>query len=343
MKTTVLTFGEIMLRLKPPGNERYMQSPVFEASFGGGEANVAVALSHYGMSSSFFSFIPENPIGDACIAELRKFGVRTDKIIRGGDRLGVYFLEAGANQRPSRVIYDRSHSAICDADPQSVDWNAVFDGISWFHITGITPAISSEAAVLALDSVKAAREKGITVSCDLNYRGKLWKYGKKAPEVMSKLVEFVDIAVGNEEDCQKSLGISADVDVEGGALDLEKYRALSSKVMERFPNLKKLAITMRESYSADHNGWSAVLNNGKEFLNSKRYDIRDIVDRVGAGDSFASGIIYGLNTYNDDQQSLEYAVAASCLKHSIPGDFVRFSNKEVEALMAGGGSGRVQR
>ncbi len=338
-----VTFGEIMLRLKPPGVERLLQSPILEATFGGGEANVAVGLAQLGLDVAFVSVIPENEIGEACVRELRKHGIDTSLIVRGGERLGIYFLEPGANQRPSKVIYDRSHSAISKASPGDIDWDNVFQGAGWFHITGITPAISSSASELSLEAVKKAREKGVTVSCDLNFRKKLWKYGKAAPEVMEKLIKYVDIAVGNEEDCQKSLGVTADVDVTSGKLDIEKYRALTGKVLERFSNLKKIAITMRESYSADHNGWSAVLNNRDDTLVSRKYEIRDIVDRVGSGDTFAAGLIYGIINLDSDQTALEFAVAASCLKHSIPGDLPLISSNEVESLLGGETSGRVQR
>ncbi len=332
-----------MLRLKSPGSERFFQSPMLESTFGGGEANVAVGLAKYGLDAAFVSLIPKNQIGEACIAELRKHGVDTSMIIRKGERLGIYFLEAGANQRPSRVVYDRAHSAISEVTPNEIDWGKVFSGASWFHITGITPAISASAAEVSIESVKKAKEAGLTVSCDLNFRKKLWKYGKNAPEIMSEIVKYVDVVVANEEDCQKSLGISLDVDVESGKLDTEKYRKLTEKLMDKYPNVKKAAITMRESRSANHNGWSAVLNNGKDFLVSKKYEITNIVDRVGGGDSFASGLIYGLNTYNDDGEALNFAVAASCLKHSIIGDLPLQTVEEVLSLSGGDGSGRVQR
>jgi 2-dehydro-3-deoxygluconokinase len=257
--------------------------------------------------------------------------------------MGIYYLESGACQRPSVVVYDRSYSAISIAKPGDIDWDKVFNDAEWFHITGITPAISETAMELSLEAVKKAREKGITVSCDFNYRGKLWKYGKKATEVMPELVKYVDYGIANEEDCQKSLGIKVDVDVESGKLDIEKYRALSDKVLETFPNLKAVAITLRESKSADINGWSACMNDRESFYSSRKYEINDIVDRVGGGDSFAAGLIYGLNTYENNQQALEFAVAASCLKHSILGDYNRVSVKEVEKLMGGDVSGRVQR
>jgi len=338
-----ITFGEIMLRLKPPHGERFFQSPLLEATFGWGEANVAVGLARFGLNVAYVSVIPKNAIGDACIGELRRQGVDTSLIIRKGNRLGIYFLENGANQRPSMVIYDRSYSAIAEARPDDIDWDKVFNGASWFHITGITPAISLSASELSLEAVKKAREKGITISCDLNFRGNLWKYGKSAPEVMGELVKYVDIALGNEEDCQKSLGVKVEIDVESGKLQIPQYQELTDKVLSLYPHLQKIAITLRESHSADHNGWSAVLNNRKEFLISKKYEIHNIVDRVGGGDAFAAGLIYGFNNLESDREALEFAVAASCLMHSIPGDLPLLSIEEVNSLAGGAASGRVQR
>ncbi len=339
----IITFGEIMLRLKAPGNERFLQSPLLEATFGGGEANVAVGLARFGLEAAFVTFIPKNLIGDACLAELRRQGVDVSGVVRKGSRLGIYFLEGGANQRPSVVIYDRAHSAIAEATSADIAWDKVFTAAAWFHITGITPAISESAARLSLDAVINAKGKGLTVSCDLNYRKNLWNYGRTAAEVMTEIVKHVDILVANEEDCQKALGIAADSDVESGKVGVDSYRVLTEKVLEKFPNIRKIAITLRESHSADHNGWSAVLNNGSEFLISRHYEIRDIVDRVGTGDSFAAGLIYGLNALKSDSEALEFAVAASCLKHSIPGDLPLLSVPEVQALVGGSGSGRVQR
>lgn len=339
-----LSVGEVMLRLKSPGHERLFQSPSFESTFGGGEANVAVALANYGLDSGFVSALPDNAVGDACIRELRSFGVDVSKVQRSGDRIGIYFLEAGANQRPSNVVYDRAGSSIAVANPDEFDWSSIVDGAKWMHITGITPALSESAAELSLDAVKAARAKNLKVSCDFNYRGKLWNYGKSAPEVMRELVRYVDVGIANEEDCQKALGISVDdIDVESGDLDPRRYEKLTEKVMAEFPNLSILAVTLRESRSADCNGWSACLRDKDEFLLSRHYEIIDIVDRVGGGDSFASALIYGLNAYDDRQDALEFAVAASCLKHSIPGDLNRVSVTEVEKLMGGDASGRVQR
>lgn len=338
-----LTFGEIMLRLKAPGKERFFQSPALEATFGGGEANVAVSLANYGQDAAFLTVLPDNAIADACVAELRSFGVDTTRIVRGAGRMGIYYLENGANQLPSKVVYDRAWSAIAMAAPDAIDWDKAFDGVDWFHITGITPAISETAMELSLLSVQEAKKRGITVSCDLNYRKNLWKYGKKAAEVMCELANYVDVAIANEEDVQKSLEITTDVVVESGELDRAKYKVLGDKVLAAYPNMKMIAITLRESHSADWNGWAACLNDGENFYVSKKYEIRDIVDRVGGGDSFAGGLIYGLNHYEDKQQALEFAVAASCLKHSISGDFNRVGAADVEKLMGGDGTGRVQR
>jgi 2-dehydro-3-deoxygluconokinase len=338
-----ITFGEIMLRLKPPYFERFLQSPLLEATFGGGEANVAVGLARFGLEVVYVSVIPDNPIGEACIRELKKQGIDTSNIVRKGERIGIYFLEAGANQRPSVVVYDRSYSAISEARIGDIDWDDIFQGAHWFHITGITPAISSSAADISLEAVKKARENNITVSCDLNFRKNLWKYGKSAPEIMSELIKYVDIAVGNEEDCQKSLGVKIDIDIESGALRAEQYQEVTRKILDLYPNIQKIAITLRESHSANYNGWSAVLDNRKEFFVSKKYEIHNIIDRVGSGDSFAAGLIHGLNQLSSDQEALEFAVATSCLKHSIPGDFPLISLKEVKSLMGGAASGRVQR
>ena len=339
----VLTFGEIMLRLKAPGHERFFQSPMLEATFGGGEANVAISLANYGMDAEFLTVLPKNDIAECCIRELRYFGVDTKKIVRSEGRMGIYYLEGGANQLPSKVVYDRAYSSIALAKPGDIDWDKAFEGVDWFHITGITPAISESAMELSLEAVKEAKKRNITVSCDLNYRKNLWKYGKKASEVMRELAKYVDVAIANEEDVQKSLEITVDVNVESGELDREKYRALGNKVLEAYPNMKCIAITLRESHSADWNGWAACLNDGKDFYVSKKYEIRDIIDRVGGGDSFAGGLIYGLNHYEDKQSALEFAVAASCLKHSIIGDFNRVSVSDVTKLMGGDGTGRVQR
>jgi 2-dehydro-3-deoxygluconokinase len=340
----VATFGEIMLRLAPPGFERFLQSPQFLATWGGGEANVAVAVAGFGTPSRFITVLPpNNPLADAFIGELRRFGVDPTQIVRQKGRLGIYFVEPGANQRPSKVVYDRDHSAIALAKPGDIDWKKALEGAGWFHITGITPALSQSAADLSLEAVRAARDRGIPVSCDLNYRKNLWKYGKAPKDVMSELFRYVDVGIANEEDCQAALGIHVDVDVESGQLATAQYEALTGQVLAQYPNLKAIAVTLRESRSASHNGWSACLNNRDEFLLSRHYEITHIVDRVGGGDSFAGGLIFGMLNLESPREALEFAVAASCLKHSIPGDFNRFTREEVEQLVKGGGSGRVQR
>ncbi len=339
----VVTFGEIMLRLAPPGFERFLQSPGFVATWGGGEANVAVSTAGFGLPASFVTVVPSNPLADSMLGELRRFNVDTTRVVRGKGRMGVYFVETGANQRASKVVYDRENSAIALAKPGDINWDTALAGATWFHTTGITPAISESAAALALESVKAAQAKGITVSCDLNYRKNLWQWGKKASEVMSELVKYVDVVIANEEDCQAALGIEAGVDVHSGHLDHDAYKTLAAKVVAAHPNIKTIAITLRESKSASHNGWSACLYDGKDFLMSRHYEITHIVDRVGGGDSFAGGLIYGLNMLGTKQEALEFAVAASCLKHSLPGDFNRFTLDEVNNLLKGDGSGRVQR
>ncbi len=332
-----------MLRLKAPDHERFFQSPMLEATFGGGEANVAASLANYGMDAAFLTVLPKNAIADECVKELRRFGVDTGRIVRGAGRMGIYYLEGGANQLPSKVVYDREYSAIAMAKPGDIDWDKAFEDVEWFHITGITPAISESAMQLSLDAVKEAKKRNITVSCDLNYRKKLWQYGVRAAQVMREIAKYVDVAIANEEDVQKSLEITTDVNVESGELDRSKYRDLGSKVLAAYPNMKMIAITLRESKTADSNGWAACLNDGEHFYESKRYMISDIIDRVGGGDSFAGGLIYGLNHYEDKQQALEFAVAASCLKHSIIGDFNRVGVSDVETLMGGDGTGRVQR
>ena len=340
---TVVTLGEVMLRLKSPGLERFFQSGSLEATFGGAEANVAVSIANYGLAARFVSALPKNPIADAAINELRGLGVNTAFIRRQGERMGIYFLEGGANQRASKVVYDRSGSSISTAKASDFDWDGIFADADWFHISGVTPAISASAAELSIEAAKRAREAGLTVSIDYNYRKNLWKYGKTAPEVMRELVKHAHVGIANEEDCQKALGIEIDADVHSGELDTSKYKVLAERVLKEFPNLQKQVITLRESRSADVNGWSAVLHNGKDYFHSKQYEITDIVDRVGAGDSFAGGLIYGVLAYEDDAKALEYATAASCLKHSVIGDYNRVTVAEVEDLMKGGGSGRVQR
>ncbi|HOM25188.1 MAG TPA: sugar kinase [Thermosynergistes sp.] len=339
----IVTFGEIMLRLSPPDHEVILQSPVFEATFGGAEANVAVSLANLGEDVSYVTAVPANVLGDAMVREVRKFGVCTRHIRRSGERLGIYFTEKGACMRPSKVVYDRAHSSIAEVKPGDFDWDAILDGAEWFHVTGITPAIAKGTAEVTIEAVKKCKEKGITVSCDLNFRKKLWKWGKSAPEVMGEIVQYADLAVGNEEDCQHSLGIQADIDVTKGELDVEQYKKLTDKVLKAFPNLERIAITLRESHSADDNDWSAVLADRENFYVSRKYPIRDIVDRVGGGDSFAAGLIYGLRNLSSPKEALEFAVAFSALKHTIPGDFNYASKEDAFTLMKGDVSGRVQR
>lgn len=333
-----------MLRLSPPGFERILQSPMFQATFGGGEANVAVSIAQLGAKSRFLTVLPEaNAIAEGLTGDLRRFGVDVDRVVYGPGRMGLYFVEAGANQRPSKVLYDRQGSAIALAKPGSINWKTALEGATWFHITGITPAISETAAELSIEALDAAKELGIQTSCDLNYRKNLWRWGRSATDVMPELLKRTDVCIANEEDCQKSINIHVDIDVESGSLEREKYEELADRVLSTYPNLKALAITLRESKSASHNGWSACLHTGSQFFLSKQYEITHIVDRVGAGDSFAAGLIYGMNKGKEPGEALDFAVASSCLKHSIPGDFNRFSEAEVNALVTGGGSGRVQR
>jgi len=346
MTKRVVTFGEIMLRLSSPGFERLLQTPRLEAMFGGGEANVAVALAAFGEPVSYVTVLPDNsPISDAAIGELRRLGVDTSAIVRGKGRFGIYYLEAGATQRASRVVYDREHSAIALAKPGAIPWDDVLAGAGWFHITGITPAISASAADLAFESVTKAHALGLTISCDLNYRKNLWKWGKPAASVMTELVRSVDVVIANEEDVQMSLGLDAGaaVDVGAGQLSRDAYAKLTNRVLFEYPNVRIVAITLRESKSASHNVWAACLNDRSQFLTSRRYDINPIVDRIGSGDAFAAGLIYGLLRLPSTRDALEFAAAAGCLKHSVPGDFSRASVAEVQALVAGGGSGRVQR
>ena len=339
----VITFGEIMLRLKSPALERFFQSPSLEATFGGGEANVAVSLANYGMDAAFVTALPNNAIGEACRRDVRSFGVDVSNIKMTDGRMGIYFLETGSNQRPSKVVYDRADSAIAIAPIDLFDWEKIFEGADWFHISGIAPAISASAAELSLAACKAAKKCGVKVSCDLNYRKNLWKYGKEAKEVMSEIAKYIDVAIANEEDFQKSLGITADSDVESGSLDRNVYEGIAKKAMALYPNLERVAITLRESKSADRNDWAACIYDGKEFYVSRKYEITDIVDRVGGGDSFSGGLIYGLLTFEKQSDALEFAVAASCLKHTISGDYNRVTVAEVTALMKGSGSGRVER
>ena len=339
----IITFGEIMLRLKSPALERFFQSPSLEATFGGGEANVAVSLANYGMDAAFVTALPNNAIGEACRRDVRSFGVDVSNIKMTDGRMGIYFLETGSNQRPSKVVYDRADSAIAIAPIDLFDWEKIFEGADWFHISGIAPAISASTAELSLAACKAAKKCGVKVSCDLNYRKNLWKYGKEAKEVMSEIAKYIDVAIANEEDFQKSLGITADSDVESGSLDRNVYEGIAKKAMALYPNLERVAITLRESKSADRNDWAACIYDGKEFYVSRKYEITDIVDRVGGGDSFSGGLIYGLLTFEKQSDALEFAVAASCLKHTISGDYNRVTVAEVTSLMKGSGSGRVER
>ena len=343
----IVTFGEIMLRLATPGYLRFSQTNELSATFGGGEANVAVSLANYGMEAEFVTRLPENDISAACVKDLHKHGVKTDHIVYGGDRMGIYFLETGAVARASKVVYDRAHSAISEIMPGMIDWEHVLAGADWFHWTGITPAISQGAADVCLEAIQTANRLGIPVSCDLNYRKNLWKYGKKASEVMPDLVAGCDIILGNEEDAEKVFGIKPegfDVTATAGEVNAAEFESVCTQLMQRFPRARKVIITLRGSINANHNTWGGVLYDGKQLFQSPRYDITHIVDRVGGGDSFMGGLIYGLLTYpQDDQQALNFAVAASCLKHTIYGDYNEVTVKEVENLMKGDGSGRVSR
>ena len=345
MNTKIITFGEIMLRLATPEHQRFTQVSSFIATFGGGEANVAVSLANFGLDAEFVTRLPENDLGESVLMDLRKHNVGTRHIIKGGNRLGIYFLETGAVARPSKVIYDRADSSIAAIKPGMINWDSVFEGASWFHWTGITPAISEGAAEVCKEAIKAARDKGITVSCDLNYRKNLWKWGRKAGEVMPGLVNGCDIILGNEEDAEKVFGIKPeDTDVASGHVSAAKYESVCIKMMEKFPQAKKVIITLRGSVNADHNTWSGVLYDGKKLYEAPEYQITHIVDRVGGGDSFMGGLIYGLLSFpGDDQKALDFAVAASCLKHTIHGDYNMVSVAEVEQLMKGDGSGRVVR
>lgn len=343
----IVTFGEIMLRLATPGYLRFSQAGELTATFGGGEANVAVSLANYGMDVEFVTRLPENDIAQACVKDLRKHGVKTDNIIYGGTRLGIYFLETGAVARASKVIYDRAHSAVSEIEPGMIDWDKVFEGAEWFHWTGITPAISQGAADVCLEAIKAANRQGLTVSCDLNYRKNLWKYGRTAAEVMPELVEGCDVILGNEEDAEKVFGIKPegfDATATAGDVHAAEFESVCVQLMRRFGKAKKVIITLRGSINANHNTWGGVLYDGKTLYQSPRYDITHIVDRVGGGDSFMGGLIYGLMTHpGDDQYALDFAAAASCLKHTIYGDYNEVSVSEVENLMKGDGSGRVSR
>jgi len=345
MNSKVVTFGEIMLRLATPEYLRFSQSSDLTATFGGGEANVAVSLANYGIPVDYVTRLPKNDIGRACEMELKKYGISTNNIVWGGERLGIYFLETGAVSRASKVVYDRAHSAVSQIQKGMIDWQKVFENAQWFHWTGITPAISQSAADVCLEAIKKANELGVTVSCDLNYRKNLWNYGKTAGEVMPELVAGTDIVLGNEEDAEKVLGIQPEgVDITGGEVKGEAYISVSKQIMERFPRCKKVITTLRGSINANHNSWSGVLWDGEKLFEAPTYQITHIVDRVGGGDSFMGGLIYGLLTYEDnDQEALNFAVAASCLKHTVYGDFNQVTVEEVEKLMGGDASGRVAR
>ena len=338
----IVTLGEIMLRLSTPGNTRFVQSDSFDVCYGGGEANVAISCANYGHDAYFVTKLPKHEIGQSAVNALRKYGVHTDYITRGGNRVGIYFLETGASMRPSKVIYDRADSAIACANPEDFDFDAIMEGATWFHWSGITPAISDKAAELTRLACEAAKRHGVIVSVDLNFRKKLWT-SEKAISIMRPLMKYVDVCIGNEEDAELCLGFKPDADVEGGKTDAAGYEGIFKQMMKEF-GFKYVVSTLRESFSATHNGWKALIYNGKEFYQSKRYDINPIIDRVGGGDSFSGGLIHGLITYPNDQgKALEFAVAASALKHTIPGDFNLVSKEEVLALVGGDGSGRVQR
>ena len=342
----VVTFGEIMLRLATPGYQRFIQSDNLTATFGGGEANVAVSLANYGIPVDFVTRLPNNDIAEWCISDLRKYNVGTARILRGGERVGIYFLETGAVARPSKVVYDRAHSSIAEVEKGMFNWREILKDATWFHWTGITPALSQGAADACLEAIQTANKMGVTVSCDLNYRKNLWKYGKKASEIMPALVEACDVILGNEEDAEKVFGIKPEgfsVEHTGGEVDASQFESVCKQLMQRFPRAKKVIITLRGSINANHNTWGGCLWSDKLYQ-SRRYDITHIVDRVGGGDSFMGGLIYGLLTYkDDDQKALDFAVAASCLKHTIYGDFNLVTAAEVETLMKGDGSGRVVR
>ena len=341
MSKKVITFGELMLRLAPEGYYRFVQAEQYGATYGGGEANVAVALANFGIDARFVTKLPKHEIGQAGVNSLRRFGVDTTKITRGGDRVGIYFLEKGASQRPSKVIYDRAGSSIATATASDFNWDQIFEGVDWFHFTGITPALGDEVAAICLEACKIAKEKQITISCDLNYRNKLWSK-EKAGKVMGELCNYVDVCIANEEDASDVFGIKAtDTDVTTGKVNHEAYKDVAKQLVERF-GFKKVAITLRESLSANDNNWAGMLYDGSDFYFSKKY-LMHIVDRVGGGDSFGAGLIYSCLNNFDPQKTIEFAVAASCLKHSIEGDFNQVSVDEVTKLAGGDASGRVQR
>lgn len=337
----IVTMGELMLRLSTPGNSRFVQSDSFYVNYGGGEANVAVSLQNYGNEAFFVSKIPANELGQAAINSLRRFGVNTSFVARGGSRLGIYYLETGSSLRPSKVIYDRAHSSISEAMPEDFDFDSIFRDADWFHWSGITPALSKNMSECVRLACIAAKKAGVTISCDLNYRHKLWS-AKEAQEVMCPLMEFVDVCIGNEEDAEKCLGFRPEADIEHGKTDADGYKSIFQGMVKKF-GFKYVVGTLRESFSASHNGWKALIYDGKEFYESRRYEINPIVDRVGGGDSFSAGIIHGLANGKQMDWTLEFAVAASALKHTIPGDVNMVSLQEVESLMNGNGNGRVER
>jgi len=343
----VVTFGEIMLRLSPPGFLRFSQTNSFDVVYGGGESNVAVSLANYGVPVEFVTRLPKTDIGECALMEMRKRGVGTSHITYGGDRLGIYFIETGAVSRGSKVVYDRANSAMAEIESGMIDWDQVFDGASWFHWTGITPAISKSAADVCLEAVKIASERGITISTDLNYRSKLWQYGGNREAIMTELTSYCDIILGNEEDAEMQFGIKPeglDINTQGHDIKAEAFISVCKQMMKKFPRAKKVIITLRGSISASHNSWAGVLYDGEKMYESMQYQITDIVDRVGAGDSFVGGLIYGLLNYpNEDQKALDFAVAASCLKHTIKGDANLVTVEEIEKLMNGDASGRVNR
>ncbi|HHU60899.1 MAG: sugar kinase [Bacillota bacterium] len=340
MSKKIVCFGEIMLRLTPPNHRRIVQTDTFDVYYGGGEANVSITLANFGLNSHFITKVPENPLGQAAINELRRYGVSTEHIVRGGERLGIYYCENGASQRPSNVIYDRAHSAIAEAKPEDFDWDEIFQGANWFHITGITPALGDNVVEISLRAVQAAKRAGCQVSCDLNYRAKLWTR-EQANKGMSQIMEYVDLCIANEEDAEQIFGISSGSKIDAGEINVEGFQHVAEQLMERF-GVKMVGSHLRISHSASRNGWIAVLSDGEQFVQSKYYDI-DIVDRVGGGDAFAGGLIYALLSGKNLQETVEFGAAASCLKQTIPGDFNHVTLKEVEALVKGDGSGRVKR
>ncbi len=341
----VVTFGELMLRITPPGREMILQTPNMVCTFGGAEANVAVAVSSYGDEAKYVTALPANDLGRAAVGELRRFGVDTSAIKFTDKRLGLYFTETGSNMRPSKVIYDRDNTAIAAVKPGDFDWDTILADADWFHVTGITPALSESLCEATIEALKKCKEKGITVSCDLNYRKKLWKWGKEPIEVMPEIAKYIDVMIANEEDCQKCLGIELETGVDSGKLNVDMYKDLAKIIMDNYPNVKALAVSLRESISADHNNWSGVLavrDNG--FYQSRKYNITNIVDRIGGGDSFGGSLIYGFRNFDGDYQKvIEYAIGGSALKHTVYGDYVRFTKEDVLNLIAGSGNGRIQR